>query len=68
MTNIDVYTVLLNNMTPWELLRLEADTPKEAALLTALAEVLEYTVEPAPTTAPPTCTHSCPLCCSLTQI
>ena len=52
MTNIDAYTVLLNNMTPWELLRLEADTPKEAALLTALAEVLEYTVEPVPTTAP----------------
>lgn len=68
MTNIDAYTVLLNNMTPWELLRLEADTPKEAALLTALAEVLEYAVEPISTTAPPACTHSCPLCCSLAQI
>lgn len=68
MTNTDAYTVLLNNMTPRELLRLEADTPKEAALLTALAEVLKYDVEHTSTTAPPACTHSCLLCCSLAQM
>ena len=67
MTNIDAYTVLLNNMTPWELLQLGADTPKEAALLTALAKVLEYEIEPLSITAPPACSHSCPLCCSLSQ-
>jgi hypothetical protein len=68
MTNIDAYSTLLNNMTPWELLRLEANTPKEAALLTALAKVLEYVDEPIPSAVPPACTHSCPLCCSLAQI
>ena len=67
MTNIDAYTVLLNNMTPWELLRLTPDTPKEAALLTALANVLEHAVEPLPTTVLPACSHSCPLCCSLAK-
>ena len=65
MRNTDAYAVLLNNMTPWELLRLTPDTPKEAALLTALAEVLEHDVEPLPTTVPPACNQSCPLCCSL---